>query len=333
MKLEPAIREYGEAHKKIYSTIYRAINRYDRIVVFRHIKPDYDAMGTQMGFVTFLKDNFPNKEIHFVGDNHVTFTPRLFPETERLNDEFFSKPFLAIVVDVGDDERIADPRYKRASYIVKVDHHPFKAEIARHPLVDFDMAAASELVCDLLLNWKGKKMSAEAAHYFYIALVGDSGRFMYSSTTSHTFAIAQELLATGINISDIYLSMYQKKIDDLKVTAYILNHFSVSPHGIAYYLLPDQIQKDLNITSERGKENVNLFANIEGINAWCSITEDTDPKEPCWRISIRSKKADISPIAFKWGGGGHAQASGAKIKDLSELDAFIGDLDAMFVGQ
>lgn len=330
MKIDNAIRSYGAAHKETYALIRRAIRRYDRIVVYRHIKPDYDAMGTQMGLVSFLKDNFPEKEIHFVGDNHVTFTPRLFPETERLNDEWHKKPFLAIVVDVGDDDRIADPRYKKASYIVKIDHHPCNGEIAKHPLVDLDMAAASELVVDSLLNWKGTTLTPTAARYFYIGLVGDSGRFQYSSTTAHTFAIAEALVNTGISINEIYLKMYEKKIDDLKVTAYILGHFSVSAHGVAYYLLPAQVQEDLKITPERGKENVNLFSNIEGINAWCSITEDPNPKDWCWRISIRSKKVDISPIAFKWGGGGHAQASGAKIPSLKELDAFIGDLDQLF---
>jgi phosphoesterase RecJ-like protein len=330
MKLDPEIVSYGKAHSKEFHSFYRAIKHYDRIVVFRHIKPDFDAMGTQMGLYTFLKDNFPAKEIHFVGDNHVTFTPRLFPFTETLNNDWFSQPFLAIVVDVGDDDRIADPRYKKAAYICKIDHHPCNGEIAKHPILDLNMAAASELCVDVLLNWKGTSISREAAHYFYIALVGDSGRFMYQSTTAHTFAIAQELLKTGINISDIYLAMYEKKLVDLKVTAYILNNFSVSAHGIAYYLLPEDVQKNLNITSERGKENVNLFANIDGVNAWCSITQDNDPKEPCWRISIRSKKSDISQVAAKWGGGGHAQASGAQIKDLTELDAFVKDLDDLF---
>ena len=331
-KLDAAILNYGKAHKKDYKAIYRAIERYDRIVVFRHIKPDFDAMGTQMGLYTWLKDNFPSKEIHYVGDNHVSFTPRLFPETETLPNEFFKGGnFLAIVVDVGDPDRIADPRFRHAKYKIKIDHHPCKEEIAKRATVcDLKMAAASELCCDILLNWKGKVMSKQAASYFYIGLVGDSGRFMYSDTTAHTFAIAQELLRAGINITEIYQKMYEKTLDSLKVTAYILNHFSVSPHGVAYYLLDNDVQNNLHITTELGKENVNLFANIKGINAWCSITQDPSPKEPCWRISIRSKGMDISPIAFKWGGGGHAQASGAKIKDLTELDSFIQDLDDLF---
>ena len=86
-KLDPRIVEYGKAHKKVYRSIYSAIERYDRIVIFRHIKPDFDAMGSQMGLYTFLKDNFPNKEIHYVGDNHISFTPRVFPETETLPND------------------------------------------------------------------------------------------------------------------------------------------------------------------------------------------------------------------------------------------------------
>ena len=123
--------------------------------------------------------------------------------------------------------------------------------------------------------------------------------------------------------------MYQKKIDDLYVTAYVLNNFHLSPKGkVAYYTLDLETQERLKITTERGKENVNLFSNIEGIDAWCSITQDK--KEPCWRISIRSKEKDISGVAMMFEGGGHAQASGAKIKDLSELDRFINELDKLF---
>ena len=122
--------------------------------------------------------------------------------------------------------------------------------------------------------------------------------------------------------------MYLKQIDDLKVTAYILNHFSVSDKGIAYYVLPLDIQRELKITTERGKENVNLFANIEGINAWCSVTEDV--KDQCWRVSIRSRSTPINEVAAKWEGGGHAQASGAKVKSLDLLPEFIDDLDKLF---
>ena len=330
-KLDPIISSYAKAHSKAFKQIYKAIERYDKIVVFRHLKPDYDAMGSQMGMVTFLKDNFPEKEIHFVGDNHVTFTPRVFPETENLSEDWFkANKFLAIIMDVGDADRIADPRFKHAAYKVKIDHHPCKKEVARASLCDLEMAAAAELAANLMLNWKGKTLSKEAAYYLYIGIVGDSGRFLFSSTSTHTFAIAQALLATGIELPPLYQRMYEKNVDSLRSLAYVLNHFTVSPKGVAYYCLPKDIQDELHITPEQGKEHVNTFSNIAGINVWCSVTEDPNPKDYCWRISIRSKGMDISGVAMKWEGGGHKQASGAKIKSLDDLPEFIADLDALF---
>ena len=330
MKLEKQIREVGKTFKKEIAELEKLIREYDRIAIFRHIMPDFDALGTQLGLYHFIKDNFPNKEVKVFGDNHVTFTPRLFQEMDKENDGWFSKPFLSIIVDVGAKARIADPRYEKGEKIVVIDHHPHVEDIATFDITDTSKAAASELLVSVILNFKHKYvLSKEAAKNFYIALVGDSGRFQYSSTSAHTFAVASHLIASGINLNEIYGAMYLKNIDDLKVTAYILNNYKVSEKGVAYYVLSDQIQKDLKITTERGKENVNLFSNIQGINIWCSITEDTDPKEPCWRISIRSRDYVINGVAAEFGGGGHKQASGAKITTLDELPKFIAALDAL----
>ncbi|MCQ2814809.1 MAG: bifunctional oligoribonuclease/PAP phosphatase NrnA [Bacilli bacterium] len=331
MKLETVIIEKSKKFKKEYSKIISAIKRYDRIAIFRHLMPDYDALGTQFGLYNWIKDNFPNKEIKVLGDNHVTFTPRLFPETDNLNDSWFREPFLAIILDVSNESRIADPRWKKARYKVKIDHHPKVEEFGNVAVTDTTCAAASEVVVNMLLTIKGNYMLSEnAAKYFYIGLVGDSGRFQYSSTSTHTFAVASHLLNSGINISDIYQNMYLKKIDDLKVTAYILNHFDVSKDGIAYYVLDAKIQNELNITTERGKENVNLFANIDGINAWCSVTEDPNPKDPCWRVSIRSKNKPINQVAAMFEGGGHAQASGARLNTIEDLPRLVEELGKLF---
>lgn len=325
-KLDPIIKKTTKKYRKNFDKVLDLIEKYDRICVFRHIMPDFDAMGTQMGLVTWIKDNFPNKEVHFLGDNHVTFTPRLFPETERLNDTWFDKPFLGIAVDVGNTSRIADPRFSRAEVLVKIDHHPDVEKYGKISIVIPSMCAASEIITNMLLTFGNKYMlTREAARYLYIGVVGDSGRFQYNTVTPHTFAISKELLSSGFTLSEVYNTMYQKNIDDLKVTGYILANFVVSEHGVAYYVLDKKVQEDLKITTERGKENVNVFANIVGIEVWCSVTED--PKDNCWRISIRSREYSINDVAAKWGGGGHAQASGAKIDKLEELPLFIKDID------
>ena len=329
-KLEKEVLELGKRFKKENQAFEKLVRQYDRIAIFRHIMPDYDALGTQLGLYHFIKDNFPNKEVIVVGDNHVTFTPRLFQEMDKVNDSWFDTPFLAIICDVGAKKRIADPRFEKGEKIVIVDHHPKVEDLATFDITDTTKSAAAELMVSLLLNWKGKYVwSKESATNFYIGMVGDNGRFQYSSTNAHTFKIASHLIGCGISLNEIYGAMYLKNIDDLKVTAYILNNFKVSPKGVAYYVLDEKIQQELQITTERGKENVNLFSNIKGINIWCSITQDTDPKEPCWRISIRSREYVINGVATQFGGGGHAQASGAKINTLDELPGFIAALDAL----
>jgi hypothetical protein len=136
------------------------------------------------------------------------------------------------------------------------------------------------------------------------------------------------------------ITLFKRKMKDDKIRKIIItlkdnlynlsntDNFKVSPKGIAYYVLSDEIQKTLKITAERGKENVNQFANIEGIHAWCSITED--PKDKVWRVSIRSKEKAINGVAAQFEGGGHAQASGAKLNSLQDLDKLIQALDALF---
>lgn len=327
--MKPIFKVYAESEKKNITRLHSAIKRYDRIAIFRHCKPDYDALGSQMGLATWIKDNFPNKEVRVLGDNHVTFTPRLFPYMDELNEEWFKKPFLAIILDTANSSRIADPRWKKAKFKVKMDHHPLVEDFGNVSMVNTVGAAASENIVNALINFKGKYvMSKEAAGYFYTAIAGDSGRFQYASTSAHTFVIAGYLLESGLELSKIYQKMYRKQLDDLYVTAYILNHFTISEKGVAYYILDAKIQDELKITTERGKENVNIFANIEGVNAWCSITED--PKDNCWRISIRSKEKAINGVAAMFEGGGHPQASGAKINSLDELPKFIAELNKLF---
>ncbi len=322
--------ELAKKYKATYKSIRKAIEKYDRIVVFRHIKPDFDAFGSQMGLVTFLKDNFPNKEIHFVGDSHPIFSGHLFPEDEDINVEWFSNPFLAIVVDVGDKKRIADPRYEMGETIIKFDHHPAETDITPLKVVELEAGSASELVANFCLNWKGKKMSPEAARNFFIGIVGDTGRFMYPSSGSHSMEIATELLRTGFDFHETYLEMYEKDVSDLAYRGYLYTHYAISEHGVAYYTLPSKAQEELGLTAVQGKDGVNIFSNLKGVNAWCSITEDPDPKDYCWRVSIRSKHDDISGIARQFGGGGHKNAAGARIDSLDDLPKLIKALDDLF---
>ena len=311
---------------------YQKIEEFDRIVVYRHNKPDYDALGTQLGLVEFLKDNYPKKEIHYVGDDHVSLTGRCFRKMEVLEDEWFNKPFLAIFVDTSKADRVGLPSefesFKKASYSIKIDHHPNVDPYGDLQIIDTSMAAAGELVADMLILSE-KKISKKSATELYKAIVGDSGRFLYDSVVTSTFETAKLLLEKGLNLSKIYADMYNQKLSDLEITAYVMKNYRVTPHGVAYYVLDDAALQKFHLPPERGKDNVNVFAHFDGIHAWCSITEDKKKGE--WRVSIRSAKDSIEEVAMRHNGGGHAQASGCKIKSFDEVKDLLKDLDDLFV--
>lgn len=322
--MEEILTQYSKKFENEYSKVLELIKKYNKICVFRHIIPDFDALGSQLGLYYFLKENFKDKDIKFVGDNHNKFTPSLFEETDVVEDSWFEEPFLAIICDVSKGDRISDQRFSKAKEIVVFDHHPYEKDYECISMVDTELASASELILNFIYFTK-LLFPQKSAYYLYTGIVGDSGRFLYSSTNMHTFSAATLCIEQGIDINKIYTLMYEQDENYLKVMKYILTHYKVSKKGVAYYVLTEKAMKKIGLDHRNAKAYVNTFANIKNIHIWCSIAEDVSSN--CFRISIRSKKITINGVANKYKGGGHAQASGCQISSLKQLKQFISDLD------
>ena len=70
---------------------------------------------------------------------------------------------------------------------------------------------------------------------------------------------------------------------------------------------------------------VATMSDIKGVDIWVNFTET----EECVLCELRSSRYNINPIAVKYGGGGHAKASGATVADRETAMAMLRDLDAM----
>lgn len=328
-KMDKLIQERLNTYLKSIDQLFEKIEEFDRIAIFRHSHPDYDAFGSQIGLVTFIKDNFPEKEVIYVGDNHVTMTGKCFPKMMEVEDSWFEKDFLAIILDLSSMDRIADERATKAKYTIKIDHHPRVEPFGDLEIVDPSMSAVGEFIASILFSKENKyEISKECAAYLYKAIVGDSGRFLYESTTAHTFLIAQKIASKGVNLNQLYHEVYDNDRSDLAVRTYILKHYHVTPHGVAYYVLKDKQLKKFGLIPLQGKDNVNIFAHYTGINAWMSITEDKAKGN--WRVSARSAGTPIDELLVKFGGGGHAQASATKLSTKKEVMQLLDEMDALF---
>ena len=319
---------YEKEFKKEYKLVLKKIKEFDKICVFRHQRPDGDAFGSQLGLVTWLKDNFPTKTVHYVGNNTSVYSEELFPPMEVVEDSFFDEDFLAIIVDTGNTKRIDDERWLKAKYKIKFDHHPAVEQYGDLNIVANEIAACAELVADFCLyNSKKYPLSKLAATYFATGIITDSGRFQFESANEVTFKTFAKLLDNGVQpFKDIYMKLYSKDISSLIFQKFVLNNMVFTGNGVAYYTLMQKDLDELGIDNERGKEYLSLMSGIKGVDIWMCITEISEKNE--FRVSIRSKLFDISGVATKYRGGGHKQASGATLYDLEkELPLLINDLE------
>lgn len=310
------------------------IEEFDYIVIFRHQSPDFDAFGCQLGLKSWINDNYPNKTVKVVGNNHVVFTNSLYPEMDVISDEELeNQVFLAIICDTGDTKRIDDKRYELAKYRIKFDHHPPRELYGDSNFIIDELSSCAELITEVITHttFKGYILSKLTAKYLFSGIVGDSGRFQFPSTTANTFKVAAKLLKTGIDMQkDIYQPMYIKSIKDLEVSKFLLNNYKLSNNQtVAYYFMDDEHQKLYDINVDRGKENLGFFANYKEIKIWVSFTEDVENNN--WRVSIRSRDIAINGVAEKYRGGGHNNASGARVLNKEEALELINDLDKLTI--
>jgi phosphoesterase RecJ-like protein len=301
--------------------LLKKIQEYDQIVLYRHVNPDLDAFGSQVGLYHILNDSFENKNIVLKGE-FTNSLVNMFIDFPILECKENTKT-LGIVLDTGNRERI-DGDISICDEMIKIDHHIVVDSYGDINIEDSSASSCSQIITLIYDELKDDLvLSQKASECLYLGMVGDSNRFMYSSTSAQTFKAAAILVDTGINIEKLYQKLYLKDQKDLEVTKYILNHYHFD-EGIAYYVLTDDSLKQLGISREEGSSYVNTLANVEQFKIWLAITENS--KDSNYRVSIRSRGIAINEVAAMFNGGGHAYASGATLNSYDELDCLINKL-------
>lgn len=308
----------------MYHLILEEIQKYDRILLHRHTKPDGDALGSQIGLKHILKENFPEKKIYTVGDAVGHFSFMEDSVMDNVSDSLYQNA-LAIILDCGSSHLISDDRYRLAATTVRFDHHIFCEKIADLEVVETSFESCCGLITDFAMQC-GLKVPAMAAKALYTGMVTDSGRFRYDSTNSRTFALASFLMQQPIDTNDIFTNLYAENFESKKLRAQFVLKTQFTPYNVAFIYTTLEELKALNVdtfTVSRGM--VSTMADIKGIDIWVNFTE-TECGVLC---ELRSNRFNINPIAVKYGGGGHQKASGATVADKETAMAMLGDLDEL----
>jgi len=302
--------------------ILNKIKEYDTIIVHRHVRPDPDAYGSQGGLVELIKTSFPNKTVLKAGKDEETLL--YLSKMDEIHDDTY-KGSLVIVCDTANKERICDERYKLGDFVIKIDHHPNEDPYGDLLWVDTDASSVSEMIYEFYLFGKdqGLKLSDEGAQLLFAGIVGDTGRFLYPSTTDKTFQYASELIQYNFSRSDLFDQMYELKPNVVKLNGYIMQNFEMYPSGAARVIISKDLLETYGVRPAEASLLVSTLGNVEGIKGWVFFIEEEDQI----RVRLRSKGPVINTIAKKYKGGGHPLAAGASIYSWDEAEEVLQDLE------
>lgn len=305
----------------MHRQILDKIKAYSKIVIHRHVRPDPDAYGSSIGLYELIKHNYPEKTVYVTGKHDATLD--FLAKPQEVDDEAFNGA-LIIVTDTANTIRIDDQRYKNGDYLIKIDHHPNEDPYGDIIHVNTQASSASEMIYELFLvaaeqeQWT---LPESAARLLYAGIVGDTGRFMFSSTTLKTMKFAGELMTYSFDRTQLFNGMYEVSPNVLKLKGYVYENFEMV-NGIGHVKITKEILRQHDVTQSEASLLVSALADVKGMRAWVFFIED----DSMIRVRLRSKGPIINEIAKQFHGGGHPLASGATIPNWSQVDNVLNEM-------
>lgn len=309
----------------MFEQILEQIQIYDVIIIHRHGNPDGDALGSQIGLKHLILENFPNKQVYAVGDAAGRYSFMDDAVMDEIPSEIYQNA-LAIILDTSAKALVSDERYLLAAATARIDHHIFVTQMAQIEVIDAGFESCCGMIIALAMEC-GLCVPYIAAKSLYTGMVTDSGRFRYDSTSARTFRLAAFLMESqSFDINEIYRNLYANDYEQMKLRAQFTLKIHFTENNVAYiYTTLEELRASGvdDFTVSRGM--VSVMADIRGVELWVNFTE-TERGVLC---ELRSNRCNINPVAVKYGGGGHAKASGATLHDRAEAMKMLYDLDRM----
>lgn len=302
------------------------IKEYDKIFIFRHFRPDGDAIGSSKGLYTLLKNTYPEKKIYLQNSDFSNYLAFLGGEDDLLPDEEYADA-LGIVLDTGTKKRISNQKYELCKELVKIDHHIPVESYGNYEWVEEHRSSTCEMVAAFYDAFKDElKMSKEAATYIYTGMVTDSGRFRFREVSGDTLRLAGLILDQGIDTEFIYSNLYLDEVESLRFESYVHRKMKISDSGVVSMYVTNRMKKKFRLSNEDASACVSCMDSIKGSLIWIAFIEGENGET---RVRLRSRYVTISELAERYHGGGHACAAGATVHSKAEAKALLKEADEL----
>lgn len=304
----------GVTQMNTFNEIMEQIEQADTIIIHRHVRPDPDAYGSQLGLKSYLQLKFPNKQIYAVGESESSLD---FMGTFYAVDDAAYQNALVIVCDTANAPRIDDQRYNTGKGLIKIDHHPPIDQYGDLNYVNTEASSTSEIIFDIIRHFNDTSViNEETARLLYLGIVGDTGRFLFNNTTPHTMKSAAQLLEYPFEHNAELNKMAEKDPKLMPFQGYVLQHFDMNENGFAKVQITDEVLKEYGLAPNEASQFVNTISDLRGLKIWVFAVDEGSEI----RCRIRSKNIVINDVAQAFGGGGHPNASGVSVDSWEEFD-------------
>ncbi len=207
--------------------------------------------------------------------------------------------------------------------ILNVDHHISNTRFGQLQLIDPTAASATEVLYGWFLSqpkWK-ELITPDIATLLLTGLITDTRSFQNPNTTPKSLEVAANLLDLGARQQEIIQHIYKTKpLSTLKIWGRALNRIQMDPEtGIVWSSVSKEDLQEMGATSKETAGILDeLISTVPDADVHVLFTEI---EEGGFKASLRSSTAiDVNRAAGRlFGGGGHARASGFKIKQYGNF--------------
>jgi bifunctional oligoribonuclease and PAP phosphatase NrnA len=293
----------------------------DRFLVTTHVRPDGDALGSEVGLVGILRQK--GKQVRVV--NASPTPPRYdFLDPQSTLFEHFKSAVqpheladreVVIILDLSSWNQLGD----MSAYIrefpgprVVIDHHLSEDDLGAIVLKDSTAEATGTLILRAV-RALGVSLTEEIATGLLTAIAMDTGWFRHSNTNAGTMRAAAELIEAGARIDDIYRKLFERNtLGRLRLMGETLVRMRTELGGkVAYATISRDDLLRTGAIPQDSEDLIDFTVSLKGVEIGLLFIEQLRGGA---KVSFRARNGlDCSQLAAKFGGGGHRQAAGATL--------------------
>jgi phosphoesterase RecJ-like protein len=291
------------------------IRQATKLLVTTHENPDGDALGSLLAFDEMMRamgkdslmfmsaKNFPLPHEY----QHLPLEAVRNEPPEDMDER------IAVFLDCGNIDRMpVDFLHREGQHILNIDHHHDNTRFGTANLVVADASCTAEILW-MLARELELEITPTMAEALYIALITDTGRFMYENTGPRAHQMAADLIEAGVDVAGVYQKLFQDlPFPRLTLLARALSAVERYDDGVitATHLTRGDFGETGAIESD-SEGIVDHLRTVEGTKVAVLVRELLDKEGR--KLSLRSVDGDVdvSVICRELGGGGHRQAAGA----------------------